>query len=72
VEAAAIVGAGSGVSVLLVGWFEVVVLGSGRERDLPQAGERSGQRECPGPVLGQAQEDLCWPRVMRAAVCSSR
>ena len=31
---------------------------SGRERDRPQAGERFGQGERPGPVLGQAQEDL--------------
>ena len=31
---------------------------SGRERDLPQAGECFGQGECPGAVLGQAQEQL--------------
>ena len=29
---------------------------SGREWDLPQASEGSGQGECPGPVLGQALE----------------
>ena len=81
VGAAAITGAGSGASVFVEGWCGLVRAGagwqwrwlSGRRRDLKWAGEPLGSlRERPGPVLGQAQEHLRWPRVIRAAVCSSR
>jgi len=44
------------------------MLGSSRERALPQADERLGGRERPGPVLSRVQEDLRWPRVLRAVL----
>ncbi len=38
-------------------WWVGVGPVSGREWNLTRAGERLGQRECPGRVLGQTQED---------------
>ena len=65
VEAAAIAGAGSGVSVLSVGSSRWWCWGSGRERDLPQAGECFGEGQSPGPVLGQAQKHFALAVVLR-------
>ncbi len=48
----------SGVSVIVVAAGSRWCWPSGRERDLPQARERFGEREGPRPVLGQAQEHL--------------
>ncbi len=46
------------VSPLLVGGSRRWCWLSGRERDLPQAGECFGEGQGPGPVLSQAQEDF--------------
>jgi len=48
----------SGVSVLLVGSSRRWCWLSGRERDLPQAGDCFGEGQGPGPVLSQAREDF--------------
>jgi len=69
VEAAAIAGAGSGVSVLLVGSLRWWCWGSGRERDLPQAGERFREGQAQGQCSARRRNTLRCPRVMRAATC---